>query len=227
MSNPAKAYLEIEPQAEVDGPIECLFNPSELKLSKMNKWEPPESTGQNAQALRFTKGQSGKLSMTLTLDTTDSGEPVTTHTNRLLHLMQVDKGLPGTDDARNKGRPPWVRFHWGGFRSFKAVLEKLDLSFTYFASNGDPLRAKANVTLTQYEDDEAWPPQNPTSGTPLPHRLHQVRPGETIDRIVAEHLDDATAWRIVAEANDIDDPVALTPGQMLIIPYPRGVRRGQ
>lgn len=222
VASPAKAYLE----PETGGRIECLFNPSELKLSKSNKWDPPESTGQNAQALRFSKGQSGKLSMTLTLDTTASGEPVTTHTTRLLRLMQVDTALPGSDEARNKGRPPWVRFHWGDFHSFKAVLDKLDLTFTYFASNGDPLRAKAAVTLTQYEDDEAWPPQNPTSGTPLPHRLHQVQPGETIDRIAARHLGDSTIWRRLAEANDIDDPLALAPGQTLIIPHPTGVRRG-
>jgi LysM repeat protein len=223
MSSPAKAYLE----PETGGRIECLFNPSELKLSKANKWEPPDATGKNAQSLRFSQGQSGKLSMTLTLDTTATGEPVTRHTGKLLKLMQVDPGLPGSDEARNKGRPPWVRFHWGDFHSFKAVVEKLDLTFTYFASNGDPLRAKASVTLTQYEDDETWPPQNPTSGTPLPHRIHQVQPGETIDRIAAQHLGDPTQWRGLAEANRLDDPLALAPGQALVIPHARAVRRGR
>lgn len=223
MAGTAKAYLE----PETGGRIDCLFNPSELKLTKSNKWEPQESTGQSAQPLRFSKGESGKLTMSLTFDTTASGQPVTTHTNALLGLMQVDSGLPGSDEARNKGRPPWVRFHWGDFHSFKAVVDKLALTFTYFASNGDPLRAKAAVTLTQYEDDEAWPPQNPTSGTPLPHRLHQVQPGETVDRIAATHLGDPTQWRRVAEANGLTDPLRVEPGRTLVIPRTAVVRRGR
>jgi nucleoid-associated protein YgaU len=36
---------------------------------------------------------------------------------------------------------------------------------------------------------------------------------------------DATAWRTIAEANEIDDPMRLTPGAELLIPAPDQVRR--
>ncbi|MBW3605389.1 MAG: LysM peptidoglycan-binding domain-containing protein [Actinobacteria bacterium] len=223
MANPAKAKLE----SENGPPIECRFNPSEFKLSKSTQWKAPRAKGKNAQSLRFQQGQSGTLSMTLLLDTTDTGTPVTTHTNALLKLMHVDRNLAGADGSRNKARPPWVRFRWGGFTSFKAVLEKLDLTFTYFSSTGDPLRAKAVVTLKQFEDEDDWPPQNPTSGTPRPHRLHHVQPGETIDRIAATQLGDPTRWRELAEANGIDDPLTIPPSAVLIVPDTQGVPRGR
>ena len=222
MASPVKAALEPE-QGE---PIECLFNPAELTLSKSNSWTAKPAKGKNTPPLRFQEGKSGSLSMSLILDTTHDGSPVTAHTNRLLSLMRVDESLPGSDRSNNRARPPWVRFRWGGFHSFKAVLEQLSLTFTYFASDGTPLRAKADVTLTQYEDEQAWGPQNPTSGTPTPHRLHHVVPGETLDRIAATYFGDATRWRMIAEANGVTDPLRLPAGKALVIPELQGVSRG-
>ena len=98
------------------------------------------------------------------------------------------------------------------------MVSSLDLTFEYFSSAGTPLRARAALVLTQYQQDMAFGPQNPTSGTPRPHRVHRVQPGETLDRIAAMHLGDATRWRSIAEVNGIEDPLALRPGRLLAIP---------
>jgi nucleoid-associated protein YgaU len=111
-----------------------------------------------------------------------------------------------------------VIFHWGDLHSFRAVLAALDVRLVYFSATGVPLRARVQVTLRQYERDDAFGPQNPTSGTLHPHAVHRVSPGETLDRIAARHYADPTAWRLIAEANDIDDPLALRPGRLLAIP---------
>jgi len=94
----------------------------------------------------------------------------------------------------------------------------MDVTFTYFSSAGVPLRANVSMSLTQFEAAENWGPQNPTSGTPTPTRLHQVQRGETLDRISARHYKDSTKWRLIAEANGITDPLALKPGSILSIP---------
>ncbi|HEX7806464.1 MAG TPA: LysM peptidoglycan-binding domain-containing protein, partial [Cellulomonas sp.] len=94
----------------------------------------------------------------------------------------------------------------------------LELTFTYFSSTGIPLRATLALVLRQYEPSNAFGPQNPTSGTPRPHRVHQVQPGETLDRIAARYYGDATRWRTLAVANGIEDPLALRPGAQLSIP---------
>jgi LysM repeat protein len=222
MTSVQKAYLEPEKGEH----ITCLFNPSELSISRSNSWEPDQVPGKGAPDLLFGGGQSGTLAMTLTLDTTAEGTSVAKHTDRLLGLMSIDPSLPGHDPDTNRGRPPWVRFHWGDLHSFKAILESLDITFTYFSSSGTPLRAKAVVALKQYEEEAKWGPQNPTSGTPNPHRLHQVQPGETLDRIAAARYGDSTRWRLIAGANGIVDPLALKAGTVLVIPKPEAATRG-
>jgi nucleoid-associated protein YgaU len=42
--------------------------------------------------------------------------------------------------------------------------------------------------------------------------------GETLGSIAAQEYNDPTLWRPIAEANGIDNPRRLTPGQVLAIP---------
>jgi nucleoid-associated protein YgaU len=97
-------------------------------------------------------------------------------------------------------------------------VERLQIKFTYFASSGMPLRAKADLALKQYKDEGERPLQNPTSYTPTLHTVHRVVHGETLDRIAATHYADATRWRLIAEANAVVDPLAIAPGTLLVIP---------
>lgn len=211
-----KAYLE----TETGDTINCLFNPSDLALSQANGWAGDVMPGRGVPTLRYTGAASGQLRLTLFFDTTDTGDAVTTYTAKIVQLMEVNTSIAGTDATSNNARPPWVKFHWGDFHSFKAVVSSLDLTFEYFSSTGTPLRARAAIVLTQYQEDMAFGPQNPTSGTPRPHRVHRVQPGETLDRISAMHLGDPTKWRSIAEVNNIEDPLALRPGRLLAIPGP-------
>lgn len=213
-----KAYLETEKGEQ----IRCLFNPAELTLRKATTWAADTVVGRATPNLYFTGGVPGELTMALLFDTTHDGTSVTRYTNALLDLLRVDPDLPGHDNTSNRGRPPWVRFHWGDLHSFKAIIEQFAATFTFFASDGTPLRARTNVTLKQFEDDAAWAPQNPTSGTPRPHRVHQVQRGESLDAIASRYYGDPTCWRLLAETNNILDPFALEPGRVLVIPRLRG-----
>ena len=216
------AYLCVEGGAKVP----CMFNPSELKISKSNSWNAGEAKGQNAPKLRFQGGGSGSLSLSLVFDTTGTGTDVSTHVNALLALMDVDPKLPATDKQRNSGRPPSVFLKWGELTSFKAVVEQLSVSYTYFAANGMPLRAKADLTLKQFEDEKDRPLQNPTSHTDAVHAVHRLVQGETLDRVAAVHYGDPSRWRLIAEANQVLDPLALVPGTLLALPEVPVRRRG-
>ena len=213
-AGPTKAYLETELGAK----ISCLFNPTKLQMAKSNTWSSGNAKGRNAPDLVFDGGSSGTMSLELIFDTTDVGTTVTAHTNKVADLMSVSTELADYDATTNNGRPQWVKFHWGDMHTFKAVISSMDLTFTYFSANGVPLRANVSISLTQYEPEANWGPQNPTSGTPAPQRLHQVQKGETLDRISARHYKDSTKWRLIADANGITDPLALKPGSVLSIP---------
>jgi nucleoid-associated protein YgaU len=48
-----------------------------------------------------------------------------------------------------------------------------------------------------------------------------VRRGDTLSSIAAEEYNDAMLWRPLAEANRINNPRVLTPGQVLVVPVLR------
>ncbi|MEO5900017.1 MAG: LysM peptidoglycan-binding domain-containing protein [Ilumatobacteraceae bacterium] len=213
-----KAYLETEGGSR----IACLFNPNELSFTVAANWEGDPVGGQGGPTLEYQGGAAGSLSLELFFDTTDVGTTVAAYTNKLIALTQIDKTLPGYSAAANNGRPPWVKFHWGGFHSFRAVIGSITVTFVYFAADGTPLRARVSLSLAQYEPDDTWPSQNPTSGTPHPAAAHQVQPGENLALIAAQHYGDATKWRPIASSNGIRDPFRLRPGSILDIPHLEG-----
>lgn len=216
--NGQKAYLKTERGEQ----IHCLFNPERLQIGLSTSWSGANMPGQQTPQLTFGGGQSGTMHLELFFDTTADGTPVTTHTDKLVALLKVDEDLPGFSEAKQNGRPPWVTFHWGKFVSFRAVATGLDLQYLYFSQDGEPLRAEANLSLLQYEEQNDWPRQNPTSGTPKPARSHQIQPGETLDRIAARYYDDPTEWRRLAEANAIRDPFAVPVGVRVDVPESEG-----
>jgi hypothetical protein len=213
-----KAFLEIIYNAARKGErVECMFNPETLSISRSNKWGTKGRPGKGIREAKFEGMDPGEMDLELWFDTTDTGEPVTKFTDKVLALMDLDKKLPGTDEKTNNARPPAVRFHWGRMVSWPALVDSVDIEFTYFSAAGVPLRASVDVSLKQFRED-VLKKQNPTSGTPFPHRVHRFMPGETLDRISAQYYGDATRWRALATANGIEDPLSIRPGSLLVIP---------
>lgn len=209
-----KAFLEIEGGER----IPCLYNPSQVAVSRANLWNGESRPGRGVPRLAYGGALPGVMAVQLFFDTTHDGTAVSRHTGKVVALMDIDASLPGTDETTGNARPPYVTLHWGDLHSFKAVIAQLDLVFTYFSTTGTPLRATMDLVLRQYEPSHAFGPQNPTSGTPRPHRVHRVQAGETLDRIAARYYGDATRWRALAGANGIEDPLDLRPGALLSVP---------
>jgi hypothetical protein len=195
--------------------IQCLFNPNEYSFSKKNTWTSQKIKGGNVPLLEFGGGDAIELSMQLFFDTYMTGGDVRTTTNKIWKLMQINTKL--TDMTTSKGRPPMVEFQWGSTWSFKAVITSISQKFTLFRENGIPVRATLDVSFLQAKEDGKYPGQNPTTKGSPGYRRRVVREGDMLDWIAFEEYGDSNMWRHIADTNNLDNPMDLSPGQILSI----------
>ena len=226
---PIKASIWNEDKSPPLKVVDCLFNPTEYTFTKRNSWSEGASTGADVPLASFVSGGALTLDLDLFFDTLtlapdgdQSGPPhdVREYTDKVLNLMQVD---PDTADTtkHTPGRPPRVSFRWGRFWSNRSVLTSVSQRFTLFWEDGRPIRAILSASFQQVESGTSYPPQNPTS---LGHaqRFRIVGPGETIDMIAFGEFGDASRWPLIADYNQLINPLRLRVGQRLAIPTAGG-----
>ncbi len=194
------------------GKVQALFNPDQLSFSRRVNWvdkRPAEnaSTGQG-RIYEFSDIEPATLSVSLFFDTyDDDGKSVLKHTQKVAALAALDAELH---------RPPVCKLQWGKISLFTGVLESLDQKLLLFLKNGTPVRATLDCTFKEYAGGK------PTTRGELHSadvdKRYTLRPGDTLMHIAFELYGDTSRWRIIAEANGIDNPRKLTPGQVLVIP---------
>lgn len=196
-----------------NGEVVFQYNPTKYSVNKSLQWQAGDQKAADAPPLEFVKSQGRKVSMELFLDDYEDGKDVAERVAQLDKFTQVDEG--NAKDA-SKGRPPRVMFMWANQHSqFTAVITSLNVTYTLFHESGKPARATVNLSLQEWPDKP--PPTNPTSMGSAGLRTHRVLGGESLDTIAYEELGSATHWRYIAELNNIDNPLAIEPGQYLVI----------
>ncbi|MFD1150735.1 CIS tube protein [Saccharothrix hoggarensis] len=202
--------------------VKFQFNPNSLSLTKNVEWRrrPSRMAGQTAVP-EFVGSGPRTLSVEVFLDAT------ATHDNSVENRVeQLLLACVPTKKSRAKKKPasPWVRFEWGTAKttSFDGVLSNLSVDYSLFDVDGKPLRARCGLSIEEAGSDV--PGQNPTSGSREARRTHRVVAGDSLPELAWREYGDATAWRVIAEANDIDDPMSLAPGVELLVPAVEEVR---
>ncbi|MEV0639440.1 LysM peptidoglycan-binding domain-containing protein [Streptomyces sp. NPDC050619] len=223
-SSRARARLTLkEPPAKVGakpgGTITQLnlqFNPSTLELRKTTEWRRTPSRMAAESALpEFVGSGPRELSLEVFLDAT------ATHDNSVEKAVEkLMKACVPTPKSLSRKKPasPWVRFQWGTSRttSFDGVMSSLSVSYTLFDVDGRPLRATCSLSIEEASVGPAG--QNPTSGARTARSTHTLVAGDSLALLAWREYGDATAWRAIADANGIDDPMALVPGTELVVP---------
>ena len=211
---PTKATLKNLDTGEV---IRCQFNPTEYTIQKSNTWQPKPVVGKNVPKLEFGGGGARVLNIELLLDSFENqGQDVRGDVEKLWKLTMITEAAKNT--TTNRSRPPLVLLQWGGTWSFKAVVTSLNVRYTLFREDGSPVRAMASLSLQEAEDVSDQPGTNPTSYSEPGYKRRLVRPRDSLALIAYEEYGDATLWRHLAKANNLDDPTDLKPGDLLAIP---------
>ena len=198
--------------------IPVLFNPTEYTFERSNSYKSTPVPGLSSPLLQFVNGESDHLAMDLFLDdyTDPKGptslqvpevEPLSRRLILISKLLEIDRDLHA---------PPPVRFNWGPME-FSAVIDKLTRKVTMFHPDGSPARATLSVSFKEYRTlrEQLEDPRR-ESADKTKRRVVVGR--DALWLIAAREYDDATEWPRIAEANDLDDPRDIQPGDWLTLP---------
>ena len=204
-----------------DETVVAMFNPNKLAVSRSVQWQNQQAAKRDNPEMQFTGAEPATLSIDLLFDTYDTPEPEaskqsvkTVYTDKLLHLTTVEQ-------HGDKHRPPVCRLQWGRQGIFfQGVLQTLEIQFTLFTSLGVPTRATARCVFKQWISNSAdLKKQNLMSSDVA--KIWVVKRGQSLATIAAAEYGDSRAWRIIADANGIDNPLDLVPGSRLLRPARR------
>jgi nucleoid-associated protein YgaU len=206
------------------------LSPTSLSIRRNTQWQAPSSrspgAAQPASAvlgqsggtvpvghgqLQFTRSQPAVLSMVVWFDRSfDADGSIDYEINQLQNWT-----CPTERITSGVQSPPRITFIWRSLH-FVGVITSLNIKYKQFGVDGLPVRAEASISIT--ENPSPLPFTNPTSGGISGRRVHTFSAGDTLHSVAYTEYGNPGLWRVLAEANGVDDPLRITPGTALLIP---------
>lgn len=203
--------------------VPCMFNPEHFTVEKSNHFATVNIPGLSSPVFQFVRGEARSVTMDLFFDTYEEGIDVRIFTDRITgwdagsmfsKLPDAAKGLMDIDS--NLHAPPVCIFVWGTF-IFQCIIERVTKKFTLFLPAGIPVRAILTVTFKEYREVEVQVKELDLRSSDLT-KSWVVKEGDSLWSIAAREYGDPADWRLIAEANRIDNPRLLEAGRELVIP---------
>jgi hypothetical protein len=152
----AKATLTALPSGT---PLTVHFNPASLVYSVENSVAQQSGGPKKKQ---YVAQFSGKLTMDLQFDTTDTGSDVRTVTNQVALFMQASanasaaaqNSAPPSAGGDSSGpppkAPPVLMFQWGTYQ-FQGIMDSFKETIDFFSADGVALRALVSIGLSRQD----------------------------------------------------------------------------
>ncbi len=152
----AKATLTALPNGS---PLTVHFNPASLVYSVENS-VAQQSGG--PKKVQYVAQFSGKLTMDLQFDSTDTGSDVRLVTNQVAMFMQASgnasaaaqNAAPPSADGNSPGpppkAPPVLLFQWGTYQ-FQGIMDSFKETIDFFSAEGVALRALVSIGLSRQD----------------------------------------------------------------------------
>lgn len=187
------------------------FNPTQLTLNKSANYQGSNTrSSQEGGQEQFSNAGTRTLGFTILLDEWEA--PQGSDVGRMVDTLQ---SWCNPERGSDPPAPPLAMFVWGKF-NFRGQLQSVNATFNLFRMDGTP--ARGEVVVQMNERPESVPGQNPTSGGPPGRRARRVTEGDSLPSIAYRELGDASLWRVLADMNGVDDPLALVPGMQILVP---------
>ncbi|MDT0321572.1 MULTISPECIES: LysM peptidoglycan-binding domain-containing protein [unclassified Streptomyces] len=193
------------------------FNPAQLALARRAEWMvTPTAAVRDGSLPEYLGPEPREMNVEVFLDSSE--QPDSTSVMKKVEALMECCETTAKSTAAKQPSPPWVVFQWGSFATarFTAYISSVEATYSLFGTTGVPIRATCQVHL--HEIPSRTRGQNPTSGALTARRVHRVVAGDSLQSIAWREYGAASAWRAIAEANDIDDPARLRIGGELMLP---------
>ena len=194
--------------------VTVMYNPKDLTLDSSTQFQRSAMPGLQAPVTQFVSGQAQTMSMSLFFDTYEKKIDVREETKKLTNLLKINPEIHA---------PPVCMIEWGGSLSadpklfFKGVFDKISQKFTMFLDSGIPVRATLTVSISEYQtlkDQAKFIKPESSDRT----KVRVINQGDQLWHLSAKEYDDKTQWRVIADANDIENPRLLAAGSELALP---------
>jgi contractile injection system tube protein len=196
--------------------VEVQFNPETLKVTYANQLATSGTGDQKGGAsTQFVGAGTTKLAAQLWFDVS-SQTSLSGGADDVRQLTRdVSFFISPKTQADNTVVAPALRFRWGAFQ-FDGVMDALEETFELFSPAGKPLRSSISFSMTQQKIlrldlKGAAPLGAPMAGT-VPRT--PAAAGQSLQGVVAS-AGLSASWQAVAQANGIENPRLLQPGQLL------------
>lgn len=215
MASPTKlviyAYSDSAMSSQV-GQYTVRVNPEKYTQSFAAVYNRRGAAGRANVPLRFDHQRPSTIKLELLFDATGaipgSATNLTSEINSFLGVVWKYQG--------SIHEPYYLKLLWGDL-TFAARLTELSLSYTLFRPDGTPLRARGDVTFTNYVDPATLAQQEKKQSADLTH-VRQVVAGDTLPALCGKIYGRPELYPAVARHNGLRHFRSLEPGSQLIFP---------
>ncbi len=221
------------------------FNPSEYRISRGNRMSQKNGVGKeaNMKNVQAVSGALASLSLSLYFDTiSDLGEEgiigkatdiksVLTNgasiKDKAKELAEnafssktadvCDKFINLIKYAEDEHAPQKICFVWGTLQ-FTGFITSCNVSYTMFAADGMPVRAKVDLSILGEEKHQLASQASKPFESPDRTKERVLSYGDPLWLLANQEYDDPAQWKVIADANSVLNPREFSQSMTLKVP---------
>ncbi len=205
-------------QDETSDEYVALINPAQYDHRIQINYSAAQAIGASGTQLKYQGTKPQDLRLTFYFDSTGvlhqeaaSSGTIPSVVEQLEEFTKVTLDYDGEIHS-----PRYAKIIWGAL-IFEGRLVDLNVVYTLFGPDGQPLRAKAEAQFRQSVSPEHRVRSERSSSPDLSH-VRIVREGDTLPNLAQEIYGDPSHYLEVARLNGLTSVRRLQPGQRLVFP---------
>jgi len=183
------------------------YNPSQYSVEDNNEFSEKKLMGLKGVIHQFTGTKKSDLSLELMFDSTSLGKDVRELIKPLDTIVNIDSELHA---------PPSCTFSWGSF-SFNGIVASVKKDFIFFYHDGIPARVKVSLVLKPYDAVKYTQALLDLHSSDI-SKERVFTEGDSLFLMSHREYNHPSSWRLIAEANDIENPLLIPSGTKLLLP---------